>query len=95
MRLKSKFEQNRKVVSNFSSVLLQTTDYIIYNNSGDNQIRRKILFDQCSQKTYVTNCVKVGNSRSKKVGFICFNGRQKNDEKWLFHVKISFGSQDI
>ena len=68
MRLKSKFEQNRKVVSNFSSVLLQTTDYIIDNNSGDNQIRRKILFDQCFQKTYVTNCVKVGTSRSKKVG---------------------------
>ena len=36
VQLKIKFEQNSKVASNFSSVLLQTTNYIIDHNTGDN-----------------------------------------------------------
>ena len=40
--------------SNVSSILLQTANIVLENPNNKKQVKTKVLFDQGSQKSYVT-----------------------------------------
>ena len=47
-------QNSTNCASNVSSILLQTADIVLENPNNKKQVETKVLFDQGSQRSYVT-----------------------------------------
>ena len=63
---KNSTESSTDFASGVSTVLLQTADLIVEGTTCEKQIKVKVLFDQGSQRNYVTKRVK-GKACQRKV----------------------------